>query len=951
MDARLSAEQVAELRRCSPQPSAKELAKQLDLSKDEAAAILADLDGLTPTWAGREESRLILIVGAILILVASLFAYSNNDEGAFVFDDVHSVQTEDVSSLRIWMNRGVREDDRAAHKLSVLRVGVDRSLNGLFRYNRFRVVTYATFSFEDWWFEGATKGQVRNGGIRSAIPGVPEPHVHWFNNWIHAINGLLVLWLAYLTFTAPAFASSRNALRYPAVGAVLAATIFSLHPLQTQAVSYISQRAESLGALFFLLSLCLFVTARRRSVAEGAGERPYLSVLAWGGVLGVCGVLILAAALSNPADLTDSNAFPFALAVKLMLATMGVGIGISVYLVKKGFDEPWHAAAVGGAVVALLLGLETKEIVGVLPAVLLAYELLFGAAPQREAPSDALLPVGPGPLQKVWLWRALRAFSTRERLRYNAPWIAAVVAVLVAFPILGGTNFSAQFLGGHVDLGGRQKVRLTPANYLLTQANVLHSYVRLTAIPVNQSVDHDYPLALAVDLPEGPTGSYAEGIGDYKKPLAPAPTSSPLTTLLSLLGLLAAIALALGFGGRGRIASFAVVLALLVLGPSSSLIVLADVIFEHRFYLPLFGAALLFPVVVERLLRSAPKVPADKAMIALALVLGVSGTMLVMARNEVWRNDLSLWTDVVEKAPKKPRGWVNLGLYWQKLETHAVKYQDSPTTTRTLLCAPRGLPGGEDIILHQYSHQVSKPTFVGLTLVQGIAELKENKGAPEKSRESYQAAIAIEPYGKALNNMAIISVYEFQHLAQERQVIRRELMPRFRERNDAPRYQACLARIEQIEGLLDKAAAEAERSLKTNLAMGRWDFFVLNNLGGLYSLTSKHSAAVYWLGAAVKLDNGASTTWAGLGEAYEKWGTTRWLHAHQGGSEEKTVWVGRAEESWRKAIEAYETFLRKSPGAPQAGYVRRSADRLRTWLKGQGRPPITANIPRTAVID
>ena len=61
MDRALSAEEVAQIRQ-SP-PSAKDLAKQLGVSKAEAEAILADPESLLPVWVGREtEQRLILDV-------------------------------------------------------------------------------------------------------------------------------------------------------------------------------------------------------------------------------------------------------------------------------------------------------------------------------------------------------------------------------------------------------------------------------------------------------------------------------------------------------------------------------------------------------------------------------------------------------------------------------------------------------------------------------------------------------------------------------------------------------------------------------------------------------------------------------------------------------------------------------------------------------------------------
>jgi len=940
MDARLSAEQVAELRRATPPPSPKELAKQLGVSKEEAEAVLADLDGLTPAWAGREQPRLVLAVGAVLIFVVSLLAYSGNTEGAFLFDDKQAVAADEVSALRVWSQNHVRDGDPLKHKLSVFREGAEKTLDGLFAYNRFRVVTYATFAWEDWWFEGAKEGEPKNGGLFHSDPLFPEAHVHTFNNLIHALNGLLALWLAYLTFTSPAFARSRSALRYPAAGAVLTGVVFSLHPLQTQAVTYLSQRAESLGTLFFLLSLCLLITARRRALVATEEARPHLTVFAWTAVLGLCGLVLVAAAKTD---------LRFSSAVYLGLLAIAGGIGASVYLVKSGHDEPWHAAAVGGGVVAFMLGLETKEIVGVLPAVLLAHELLFGASAQTEAPSESLIPAGPALLNRLWLWRAVRSFGTRERLRYQAPWIAAVLLVVMAFPILGGTNFSNQFLGQRVEMGGRQSVRLTPANYLLTQANVLHTYIRLAALPYGQNVDHDYPLALEPIV--GTVDTQGKDLGPYSKPLVAPELSSPLTTLLSVLGLLAAVALALAAGGRARVAAFSVALGLLVLGPSSTLIVLADVIFEHRFYLPLLGGALLLPVVLERLLRLGPPLPGGRVLLVAAILLGLIGATLVSKRNQVWQTDLTLWEDVTQKSPRKPRGWVNLGNYWGNLETHIVEYRTGNTSSQRVLCQPRALPGGEDVLLVNLSRQVMRPTVVSVKNVIGVGLLKEAQDAPQKAKDCYTKAVEIEPYGKALNNLALSSVYQLQYLQQEERIVAQQLLPRFQERGDLARVSACQERLKLFPPQMDVYAKEAERCLLAKIAIGNGDFFVYNNLGGLYSITNNHWAAVYYLRAALRVEGADMSTWAALGEALQKWGVTRWRHAHQLGRFKYDKWAGRARTSWREAIEAYERFLREKPNSPQAGFVRQSIAELKRWLAGQDLPNPQAPIWRTAVID
>ena len=74
---------------------------------------------------------------------------------------------------------------------------------------------------------------------------------------IHAINATLVWWLLRgrgLRAGLPAVDAHRAAL--------LAALVFALHPVQTEAVTYISGRSSSLAACFCLLSLCCWVRCR-----------------------------------------------------------------------------------------------------------------------------------------------------------------------------------------------------------------------------------------------------------------------------------------------------------------------------------------------------------------------------------------------------------------------------------------------------------------------------------------------------------------------------------------------------------------------------------------------------------------------------------------------------------------------------------------------------------------
>lgn len=82
---------------------------------------------------------------------------------------------------------------------------------------------------------------------------------HLFNLAMHTVNSMLVYWLARQFFEqiSPLPENEgRNA-------ALFAALLFALHPVQTEAVTYISGRSSSLSATFYLASLLTYVQGRR----------------------------------------------------------------------------------------------------------------------------------------------------------------------------------------------------------------------------------------------------------------------------------------------------------------------------------------------------------------------------------------------------------------------------------------------------------------------------------------------------------------------------------------------------------------------------------------------------------------------------------------------------------------------------------------------------------------
>jgi tetratricopeptide (TPR) repeat protein len=175
--------------------------------------------------------------------------------------------------------------------------------------------------------------------------------------------------------------------------------------------------------------------------------------------------------------------------------------------------------------------------------------------------------------------------------------------------------------------------------YALTQFGVILHYLRLSIWPHPLVLDYSWPLADSI--------------------LAALPAAA------IVLALLAATAWALS---RGAWVGFWGAWFFLILAPTSSIVPLADVVFEHRMYLPLVAVVVLVTIgahrVIGRLL--------DRARVPLTFRRGLETGLLVVAvailggvtvrRNEDYRSALAMWMDSVAKRPDNPRAHNNLGI-------------------------------------------------------------------------------------------------------------------------------------------------------------------------------------------------------------------------------------------------------------------------------------------------
>src|SRR3990172_3193125 len=165
----------------------------------------------------------------------------------------------------------------------------------------------------------------------------------------------------------------------------------------------------------------------------------------------------------------------------------------------------------------------------------------------------------------------------------------------------------------------------------------MSTYLRLFFLPVNQNLDYDYPV-----FPDVP----------YRD------------VILSIFLILILLSAATYITARSRktspllrLVAFGIFWFFITIATESSLIPIADVIFEHRLYLPSFG---LIVALVSGITYVYEMRYSQIKILLLAVFVGIFA-VATYTRNAVWRDTITVWSDVVQKSPNKVRGHDNLG--------------------------------------------------------------------------------------------------------------------------------------------------------------------------------------------------------------------------------------------------------------------------------------------------
>jgi len=231
--------------------------------------------------------------------------------------------------------------------------------------------------------------------------------------------------------------------------------------------------------------------------------------------------------------------------------------------------------------------------------------------------------------------------------RHRRPRVSYYLAMLGVQGLVAGRAFYMMpRVSAHPTVGYSVK-GLSAFSFALTEPRVIWSYLRLFVLPVGQNVDHDVALSHGL--------------------------FSPPSTLPALLCLPALIGLLVWLAWRGNQVAFWALGFFILLAPTSSIVPVQDVMFEHRVYFPLMGLVIAAAGLLGRL----PKRLFAPAVGTILIVL----LILTIVRNRVWHDEKSLWTDAAEKSPNKPRPLASAGATWLTVDPErALRYFDHAVT-------------------------------------------------------------------------------------------------------------------------------------------------------------------------------------------------------------------------------------------------------------------------------
>lgn len=384
--------------------------------------------------------------------------------------------------------------------------------------------------------------------ITYVIGGLNTAYYHAGNLVIHMLVSLALFGVVRrCLLLRPDFQKYTTAIPWLAFSTAL---LWLVHPLQTQGVTYICQRYESMMGLFFLVTLYCFA----RGLDPDSGRK------------------------------------------------------------RLWFDS---------AFISCLVGMGVKEVMAVVPVILLLFDFIFSGDSIREI----------------------------LRLRWKIHLIMFCSVVILLMLIL-------MTVARHITAGSAMFTSMSPWTYLLTQTEVIVHYLKLVFLPFSLCFDYAW-------LP-------VQNIWGVILPFS----------FLVLSGILTLLAV-----WKRMVLGFALGCFFLILAPTSSIMPLGDMAFEHRMYLPLAPVLAVTVVSVYIFCRrvdgriSSTSIIARSAAVTVFICTTIFFGFLTVRRNACYHSAELMWRDVITKCPHNVRALTNLGIELLK----SGKVGESEQVSRKLL--------------------------------------------------------------------------------------------------------------------------------------------------------------------------------------------------------------------------------------------------------------------------
>lgn len=327
-------------------------------------------------------------------------------------------------------------------------------------------------------------------------------------------------------------------------------------------------------------------------------------------------VIALYAALLFVAHPVQTQAVTYIVQRYASLATLFYLLSLVSYIKGRLEENPREGARIPFFLVSFLAAaaaMESKEIAFTLPFMIVLYEFTFFRGPALK------------------------------RLGYVG--LIAITSLLVPFHLIMTRLSSASPLPAPGNL--LAETPFAPRDlYLYSQFGVITTYIRLIFLPINQTIDYYHSEYAMMKF-------FQFGV------------IAPLLLLLSII----ILAFYLYIRGVRRnqpllsLIAFGVFWFFIALSVESSIIPISDLIFEHRVYLPSVGAFIAIATTAILLLgKLSRKRALFRHAVPAVMVISISAyATATLARNAVWKDEISINRDNVKKTPLRGIAHHNLG--------------------------------------------------------------------------------------------------------------------------------------------------------------------------------------------------------------------------------------------------------------------------------------------------